>query len=142
LADTTPADLDGAWKDSLTAFLRHFLAFFFSNIHDDIDWSRGYELLDKELPKLAPDAATGPRTVDLLFRVWRRSGEERWVLIHIEVQSQRVDGFPGRVHHYHFRIVDRYGRPVASLVILADDEPGWRPGPYTYDLWGCRSRGD
>jgi len=60
------------------------------------------------------------------------------VLIHIEVQSQRVEGFPGRVHHYHFRIVDRYGRPVASLVILADDEPRWRPGSYTYDLWGCR----
>jgi predicted transposase YdaD len=134
----TIADWDGAWKDSLTTFLRHFLALFFPQVHDDIDWSRGFEPLDKELQKIAPDAETGRRTVDLLFRVWRRSGEERWVLIHIEVQAQRVAGFSARVHHYHFRIFDQYRLPVASFVVLADNEPGWRPGPYTYDLWGCR----
>lgn len=138
MAGSIPADWDGGWKDLLTALLPHFLEFFLPEVHQDIDWSRGYKRMDKELLKIAPDAATGPRTVDLLFKVWRRSGEERWVLIHIEVQAQRVVDFEVRVHHYHFRVFDQYRLPVATFVILADDEPGWRPGPYKYDLWGCR----
>lgn len=28
---------------------------------------------------------------------------------------------------YNYRIFDRYDRPVASLAVLADDDPGWRP---------------
>ena len=27
---------------------------------------------------------------------------------------------------------------MASLAILADDDPQWRPGPYQTDLWNCR----
>jgi hypothetical protein len=140
LAESTTADWDGGWKDSLTAFLPYFLAFFLRKAFNDIDWKRGYERLDKELLKIAPDAATGPRTVDLLFKIWLKSGEERWVLIHIEVQSQRVVDFECRVHHYHFRVFDQYRHPVATLVILADDDPGWRPGAYKYQLWGCRGK--
>ena len=43
------ADFDSAWKEALRLHFRSFLAFFFPSIHDDLDWSRGYQLLDKEL---------------------------------------------------------------------------------------------
>ena len=36
--------------------------------------------------------------------------------------------FPERVFDYNSLIKHVYGRPVASFAILADDEPGWRPG--------------
>jgi len=89
------------------------------------------------MQKIAREAAAGVKRVDLLFRVWLRSGEERWVLIHIEVQAQPVPDFPERLHDYNQRIKDFYGRLVVTFAVLADDEPGWRPGPYVYDLWGC-----
>ena len=110
---------------------------FFPAAHDDIDWSRGYEMLDKELQQIAPDAETGRRVVDVLVKVWRLSGEERWVLVHIEVQAQREAGFPLQMYVYHYRTFDRYHMPVASFAVLADEEPGWRPDRRTYDLWGC-----
>jgi hypothetical protein len=34
------------------------------------------------------DAELGRRLADKLVKVWRRDGEEVWVLIHIEVQGQ------------------------------------------------------
>jgi hypothetical protein len=133
------ADWDGAWKDSVLGLFPWFLALFFPKVYVDIDWSRGFETLDKEFQKLAPDAGTGVRTVDLLFKVWRRNGEEQWVLIHIEVQAQRIVGLPKRIFVYNGRASDRYGVPVVSFVVLADDEPGWRPRPYVFELWGFRN---
>jgi hypothetical protein len=133
------ADWDGAWKESLTALLPQFLALFFPKVYADIDWSRGFEALDKELQKIAVESATGSRRVDLLFRVWLRSGQERWVLIHIEVQAQREADFPERIFVYHHRIRDFYGQAPATFAVLIDDDPSWRPTSYAYDLWDCRN---
>jgi hypothetical protein len=36
-----------------------------------------------------------------------------------------------------YRIFDHHKKPVASLVVLADDRPGWRPNQFGYALWGC-----
>ena len=100
------------------------LAFFFPDIERDVDWARGYESLDKELPKLERDAATGGRYADKLTKVWRGNGEERLVFIHVEVQGDPDHGFPRRMYVYNYRIYDRHQQPVVSLAILADDRPG------------------
>ena len=73
------------------------------------------------------------------MKAWLRDGQERWNLIHIEVQAAREGEFPRRMHVYNHRIFDRYGREVISLAILADDDPGWRPTRYEYTRWGFRS---
>jgi hypothetical protein len=56
-----------------------------------------------------------------------------------EVQTEREAEFPRRVYVYNYRVFDRYNRPVASLVVLADDEPGWRPTEFRSTLFGCES---
>ncbi len=134
------ADFDSPWKEALDVYFRAFLAFFFPPIHDDIDWSRGFESLDTELQQIAPKAAHGRRHVDKLVKVWRTNGREAWVLIHVEVQTQRDRAFSRRMYVYHYRIFDRYNRRVASLAVLADDNLGWRPGAYRDELWGCSIR--
>ena len=45
-------DYDSPWKDLLDRWQRPFLEFFFPRIAADIDWSRGFEFLDKELQKV------------------------------------------------------------------------------------------
>jgi hypothetical protein len=58
---TTSDDFDSPWKEALQAFLPHFLDFFFSDIHADIDWSQGYVALDEEfqqIVQLLPCSAT------------------------------------------------------------------------------------
>jgi hypothetical protein len=132
-------DYDSPWKDALDRFFEPCIAFFFPHIHADIDWSRGYEMLDKELQPIVRQARHGRRYVDKLVKVWLKSGEEKWLLIHIEVQASKEGEFPQRMHVYNHRIFDRYGREVISLAILADDDPHWRPSRYESARWGFRS---
>jgi hypothetical protein len=79
------SDYDSPWKEALDHYLQPFMAFFFPQAHAEIDCSRGYEALDKELQQVAQAAAVGRRVVDKLVKVWRKDGAEEWVLIHIEV---------------------------------------------------------
>lgn len=37
---------------------------------------------------------------------------------------------------YNYRIFDRYNRSVASLAVLADDDPNWRPNEFRQNLFG------
>ncbi len=132
------ADYDSPWKDILDLFFEDAVAFFFPSAHAQIDWARGYEFLDKELQKITADAALGRRAVDKLVKVWLKSGQELCVLLHLEVQSQRETDFATRVYVYHFRIFDRFNAPVATFVILADEEQNWRPAEYQTALLGTK----
>jgi hypothetical protein len=72
------ADYDSPWKELLDVYFQPFMALCFPAIHDEVDWDRGYEPLDKELQKISPEGATGRRTVDKLLRVSLATGEEKW----------------------------------------------------------------
>jgi len=133
----TTADWDTPWKEALERYFPEFLQFFFPWIYDDIDWTRDCEFLDKELQQIVRDAELGRRLVDKLVKVWRDNGEETWVLIHLEIQAKPDLTFPKRMYVYHYRLEDRYDRPVVSLAVLTDDRSDWRPNQYTTELWGC-----
>ena len=130
-------DYDSPWKEILTAYFPDFMAFFFPAAHDEINWERGHVFLDKELRQVTRDAKIGKRLADKLVKVWRRDGDEIWVLVHVEIQGSEEGKFAKRMFTYNYRIFDRYDRPVASLAIIADDRPGWRPDCFGYTLWGC-----
>ena len=131
------ADYDSPWKEALDAYFESFLALLFPEVHAQLDWSRGYESLDKEFQQIVREAEVGRKYVDKLVKVWTKTGAECWVLIHVEVQSDRDAEFPLRMFVYHYRIFDRYNRAVASLAVLADDDPNWRPSEFRQDLFGC-----
>ena len=133
------ADYDSPWKEALDYFFEDFLQLFFPETHADIDGSRPCESLDKELQKIAPEADIGRRYVDKLVKVWLKSGQEQWVLIHIEVQMSDEADFPWRMYVYHCRIFIRYNKNVASFAVLGDDNPHWRPQGYGYQLWGTEA---
>ena len=132
-------DYDSPWKEALDRYFEPCMAFFFPQAHADIDWARGYEMLDKELQPIVRQAKQGRRYVDKLVKVWLKSGEEKWLLIHVEVQAWKEGDFPRRMYVYNHRIFDRYDREVISLAILADDDPDWRPSRYEYGRWGFRT---
>src|SRR5438132_4334642 len=108
-------DYDSPWKEALDRFFEACLALFFPQVHADIDWKRGYEMLDKELQQITRTAKHGRRYVDKLAKVWLKSEEERWLLIHIEIQARKDVDFPKRMYIYNYRAFDRYDREVISL---------------------------
>jgi hypothetical protein len=114
------------------------MALLFPDAHADIDWSRPVEFLDKELQQVAIEAETGRRYADKLAKVWKKSGEVGWVLVHVEVQGQPEEQFDRRVYTYNHRLFDRDNLLVASFAVLTDDNDGWRPGRFGYELWGCK----
>jgi hypothetical protein len=136
MAARQSADLDNPWKEALQLFLEPFLAFFFPEVHDGIDWQRGYQSLDKELQQVVRDARLGRRLADKLFQVWRKGGGEAWLLIHVEIQGKREEEFPERMFVYGYRIYDRYRQTVISLAVLCDDNPTWRPDRFETGDWG------
>lgn len=131
------SDYDSPWKEALDGYLPSFIALFFPGMNSEIDWSRGYETLDKELQQIAPDAEDGRKYVDKLMQVWRQSGEPEWVLIHVEVQGQPEAAFAQRMFVYNSRLVERYNKAVVSVAVLADENPTWLPSSFRRELWNC-----
>jgi len=129
---------DSAWKDMLNEHFEQCIAFFFPFIHTEIDWSRGYVFLDKELTKLGRGHAQGGKLADKLAKVWLKDGDELWVLIHAEVQGQAGEDFNQRVYVYNYKIVDRFGAEVVSLAIVTGHVSGAELGRYEVERWGCR----
>jgi len=131
-----PPDYDTPWKEILDAYFEAFMAFFFPTANGQIDWTRGYEFLDKELQQVAPSADLGRRLVDKLAKVWRRNGEETWVLAHVEIQGDPESAFAERMYVYNYRLFDRYHLHAAGFAVLCDDRPSWRPDEFGYEALG------
>ncbi len=112
------------------------MQFFYRDICDAIDWSRGFEFLDQELQKIAVKGKLGKRLADKLVKIWLLDGQEIWVLIHVEIQGRRERGFARQMFVYHYRIFDSYSQRVISLAVLTDDDTRWRPHQFRYELFG------
>ena len=131
-------DYDSPWKDVLEHAFPEFMAFYFPEAHAQIDWALGHEFKNTELRQVVRDAELGRRLADALVQVTLTSGEQRWIYIHIEVQGQRDADFAQRMFTYNYRLFDRYACPIASLAVLADDDDGWKPNHYGFEVLGCK----
>ena len=134
------SDYDGAWKAALEKYFNEFLALLFPAIHNEVDWSKGYEFLDGELEKITVDAKTGRRYTDKLVKVYYQDGTEEWLLIHVEIQSSPEPKgiFARRMLTYWSRLFDRYQVDVVSLAVLADTSQNYRPSAFHFSRSGTQ----
>jgi predicted transposase/invertase (TIGR01784 family) len=140
-------DYDSAWKEVIERLFEPFTEFFFPDIHKDIDFSRGIEILDSELRDIAPYGNVGKRYADELVKVHLKDGSQAciWVFIHIEVQGtkEKKGIFPERAYIYNYRIYDKNiekGVKVISVAILTDEDEKYRPDEYLVQQWGFELR--
>jgi hypothetical protein len=124
------ADLDSPWKDILRSYFPQAIAFFFPQTDALIDWNRPHEFLDKEFQQVSQDAQVGRRYADQLVKVWLKGGQQIWLLLHLEVQSQSETEFEERMFIYSLRIFDQFRQVPISLAILCDETLSWRPSRY------------
>jgi hypothetical protein len=134
---TKKPQYDTPWKIALEHHFQDFMAFYFPQAHAKIDWMVPHEFLDKELQAITKHALVGTRHVDKLVKVQRLSGQEDRIFIHIEVQVAREKKFAQRMFTYHYRLFDRYQRPIASMALLGDNDPNWMPQEFGYEALGC-----
>lgn len=131
-------DYDSPWKDAVEHYFSAFMAFYFPDAFTEIDWSKGYVILDQELLAVVRDAELGKRFVDKLIRVSLRNGDEKWIYIHIEIQGAKQTEFAKRMFVYNYRLFDRYDRPIVSMAVLADTQSDWKPTSYGFEVLGCK----
>lgn len=73
------------WKQFVTVFFPELVLLVHPELHGMVDWQRGFEFLEQELLRIAPESDTGRRMVDKLARVHLKNGAEQWILVHIEI---------------------------------------------------------
>lgn len=112
------------------------MSFFFAEISKQIDWTKRPRFRDKELAGISLGSRPDSSLADKLIEVALRDGRVQWVLIHIEVQAQRDALLARRVLNYNYRIFTEYAQPVASLVLLADEDPNWLPAAFHNEVLG------
>ena len=130
-------DSDSPWKDILEEYFPQFMQFFTPKAYQEIDWNQGYEFLDKEFQKIFPESTTGRRYVDKLVKVYTTDGTQAYVIIHIEVQGDKVVNFEERMYIYNYRLFDYYRTRIFSLAVLTDNNHNWRPNKFEQEIWGC-----
>lgn len=131
---------DTLWKGIIENLCPDFLRFFFHDADKFLNIERGFEFLDKELEQLFPsEEIDAPKFVDKLVKVFTRAGKEEWILIHIEVQGYSDKDFAKRMFTYFYRILDKYGKPVTTIVIFTDRNKKYRPSVFEYEFLGTRN---
>jgi Domain of unknown function (DUF4351) len=128
-------DADSPWKLALDLYFADFMDCCLPDIAQEIDWSKGFEFLDKELQAITYDAQIGRRITDKLIKLWRKNQQEIFFLCHLEVQKYDKT-LPERMLVYRYRLRDRYHKPIVSVAILIDDKPNWRPDFYRETCYG------
>jgi len=128
---------DELWKDAVENLFPYFIKLIAPDFYSYVNWSKPISFLDQELHQISLRSEETKRFVDRLVRVWMLNGEERWVLVHVEVQGYRETEFSRRMFIYFYRIYDKFSRDILSIAVFADPSEGFKPDRFNYEFFGC-----
>ena len=138
---------DELWKEFLSVSFYNMLRSVLPDLANVADTTKPVRFLETELRRLArftrrysanpPDSR---KFVDILAEVPLTSGENAWILLHVEIQGRGgKENFPLRMHRYRCLLEGRFNRPVAGLAILVQPIPADQTeGIYRWEGYGSR----
>ncbi len=131
---------DHLWKAAFYLWMQDFVRFFYPNHYDEIDWTKRFIPLDKELNTIQINSRPKDRVADMLVMLHTKSGKRLFILLHIEIQGYSEDEYAYRVHQMRYRIEDRFNANPVMLTVFTDDNPDFHPTEYKDELWGSGHR--
>lgn len=133
-------DYDTQWKEIISSLFQDFIEFFLPQAYNLIDFGQPVEFLEQELHKIISDKYKKGKVInDKLVKVRLKNGEEKWILIHIEVQSSYDAGFTERMFTYFYRIYDRYNQKITAIAIYTGDKISKNNDTYEYKFLGTEN---
>jgi hypothetical protein len=85
---TERIDEDSPYRELIDHELVRVLAYFYPDVHVELDWTRDYESLEQELRQIVPRTEMGKRIADILIKAYQLgTGDARY--FHLEVQGRR-----------------------------------------------------
>ncbi len=135
--NTQHIDYDTHWKEIIKEQFEDFILFFLPTAHKMIDFQKPIEFLEQELHKIVADRIKEGKVInDKLVKVHLKNGQEKWILIHIEIQSSFESDFSRRMFIYFYRIFDRYEQKVTALAIYTGEKVSSQYDKFSYDFLG------
>jgi hypothetical protein len=111
-------EADGPWKDALDFFLEQFMDLFFPDWSKQINWSKKPKPLTPDFPN-----QFGTEVCDRIFEVELLNGEQEILILHVEIQGQKLNDLPYRMMSYNFSSFKKYEKPVVSIAVYLDKDP-------------------
>jgi len=138
--DKLRIDYDTHWKAIISDLFEDFIKFFLPKAYKHIDFSHPIEFLEQELHKLIADKYNKGKVInDKLVKVKLKNGQEKWILIHIEVQSTSETGFSERMFTYFYRVYDKYEQKITAIAIYSGEKAPKNFDKFEYDFWGTHN---
>lgn len=72
------------------------------------------------------------------MKVHLKSGQERWILIHIEVQDRVGKDFAKRMFRYFYRIYDKHNQEVYAIALFTDARRSKATNHFHYEFFGTK----
>jgi hypothetical protein len=116
-------DFDNNWKEAIENHVYEAVAFLMPDLYPEIDTTQTPVFLEQEMRNLKRKTLKGrKRIIDKLIKVWLKTGEERWLLIHIEIESSDKEGFGKRMYIYFARAYDKYDVAIVALALFVGEK--------------------
>ena len=131
-------DQDGLWKKAIRDLFEDFLLFFAPELHAHVDFSKTPDFLQQELFQEVADKKKGRRMADQIVKVILKDGAEKWILIHVEVQSENEADFSARMFQYFYRIYDTYEQKIVAFAIMTSPRESETPEDFSYNYFGTK----
>ena len=131
-------DQDGLWKKAIRDLFEDFLLFFAPELHAHVDFSKTPDFLQQELFQEVADKKKGRRMADQIVKVILKDGAEKWILIHVEVQSENEADFSARMFQYFYRIYDTYEQKIVAFAIMTSPRESETPEEFSYNYFGTK----
>lgn len=129
-------DYDGLWKKLIYELFEEFILFFAEDLYEKIDFQRDPEFLQQELFQEIMEDKKGKQVADQIVKVFLKSGEEKWVLIHVEVQGSPDVDFSKRMFRYYYRLFDKFDQDIVAIALLTDGSKQFRPNAFQQGSYG------
>ncbi|MDC3416676.1 hypothetical protein [Aquibacillus salsiterrae] len=129
-------DHDGLWKKIIQELFEEFILFFIPDLAEELDFSKRPEFLEQELFKEIIQEKKGKQIADQIVKVYSKTGEEKWLIIHIEIEGSPRENFSKRMFRYFYHIYDKFNVDVVAMAVLTNNSNVLTKGEYHYALHG------
>ena len=113
----TPYDM--LWKEIISEMIFSFTEFFTPKLYSEIETSVEPEFKEQEFHKLVASEAKGKNITDKLVKFQLKTGNKKFLFIHIEIQASYQTDFNERMFKYFYRIIDKYGLKHNDIEVIA-----------------------
>ncbi|MEK7255574.1 MAG: hypothetical protein AAB316_12570 [Bacteroidota bacterium] len=128
-------DFDTNLKDIIKKLFREALELMHPELAAQVDWKRPPEFMEQAMRRLIKAYLGGAKYCDILAKLWLLTGEEKWLLLHWEIEVDPKINFGKRMLEYRMLLFLQHKiEDIAALVLFAGEKNPNQVNFYEYSF--------